>query len=82
MGDTSLQVSEEEKDLGVLIDHQLDFRKHYRTIIGRANRVLGMIRVSFACMNKSMFLSLYTSLVRPLLEYFVQEWSPYKKYIY
>ena len=52
MGDTSLQASEEEKDLGVLIDHQLEFGKHIRTIVGRANRVLGMIRVSFACMNK------------------------------
>ena len=79
MGDTSLQTSEEERDLGVLIDHQLDFGKHIRTIVGRANRVLGMIRVSFACMNKTMFLSLYTALVRPLLEYCVQVWSPYKK---
>ena len=67
MGDTNLQASEVERDLGVLIDHQLDFGKHIRTIVGRANRVLGMIRVSFACMNKTMFLSLYTSLVRPLI---------------
>ena len=82
MGDTSLQASEEERDLGVLIDHQLDFGKHIRTIVGRANRVLGMIRVSFACMNKTMFLSLYTALVRPLLEYCVQVWSPYILEIY
>ena len=79
MGDTSLEATEEEKDLGVLIDNKLDFGKHIRTIVGRANRVLGMIRVSFACMNITMFLSLYTSLVRPLLEYCVQVWSPYKK---
>ena len=79
MGDTNLQTTEEERDLGVLIDHQLDIGRYIRTIVGRANRVLGMIRVSFACMNKRMFLSLYTSLVRPLLEYCVQVWSPYKK---
>ena len=30
-------------------------------------------------MNIAMFLSLYISLVRPLLEYCVQVWSPYKK---
>ena len=39
--------------------------------------MLGMIRVSFACLNKKMFLNLYTSLIRPLLEYCVQVWSPH-----
>ena len=41
-----------------------------------------MIRVSFTCLNVPMLFNLYTSLVRPLLEYCVQVWSPYKrKYI-
>ena len=65
-----------------MIDQQPDFGKHIKTIVGRANRVLGMRRVSFACMNKSMFLSLYTSLyskLRLLLEYYVQEWASYKR---
>merc|ERR1712033_114749 len=82
MGDTVLEATEEEKDLGVLIDNKLDFGKHIRTIVGKANRVLGMIRVSFSCLNIPMMYNLYTSLVRPLLEYCVQVWSPYKnKYI-
>ena len=38
-----------------------------------------MIRVSFACLNVPMMYNLYTALVRPLLEYCVQVWSPYKK---
>ena len=50
MGDTNLQASEVERDLGVLIDHQLDFGKHIRTIVGRASRVLGMIRVYIICL--------------------------------
>ena len=73
-----LSTTEEEKDLGVLIDNKLDFGKHINSIVGRANRVLGMIRVSFACLNIQMFLNMYTALVRPLLEYCVQVWSPYK----
>ena len=79
MGDTSLEVTEEERDLGVIIDSQLDFGKHIRTIVARANRVLGLIRVSFKYMDKPMFVNLYIALVRPLLEYCVQVWSPYKR---
>ena len=79
MGGLTLEETKEERDLGVLIDNKLDFGKHIRSIVGKANRVLGMIRVSFACLNVPMMYNLYTSLVRPLLEYCVQVWSPYKK---
>ena len=41
-----------EKDLGVLIDFKLDFESHVNEIVGRTNRMVGMIRVSFACQNK------------------------------
>ena len=79
MGDRKLEVTEGERDLGVLIDRELEFGKHIKAIVGKANSILGLIRVSFACMNKTMFLNLYPALVRPLLEYCVQVWSPYKK---
>ena len=79
MGGSNLEVTEVEKDLGVLIDNKLDFGNHIRCIVGKANRVLGMIRVSFTCLNVPMLFNLYTALVRPLLEYCVKVWSPYKK---
>ena len=79
MGGSNLEVTEVEKDLGVLIDNKLDFGNHIRCIVGKANRVLGMIRISFTCLNVPMLFNLYTALVRPLLEYCVQVWSPYKK---
>lgn len=69
----------EEKDLGVLFDNQLDFGKHIRSIVGRANRMLGLIKISFDCMDREMFRNLYLVMVRPLLEYCVQVWSPYKQ---
>ena len=61
---------------GVLIDDKLDFGKHIKNIVNRANSVL-RIRYSFECLNKRMFLNLYTALIRPLIEYCVQVWSPH-----
>ena len=77
MGGTNLAVTSEEKDLGVLIDDKLNFRSHIKAIVSKANRVLGLIRIGFSCLDKDMFLNLYPVLVRPHLEYCVQVWSPH-----
>ena len=79
MSGKNLTETTEEKDLGVTIDCRLEYDKHIKNIVAKANRTLGMIRIAFNCLNKSMFLNLYKGLVRPLLEYCVQVWSPYKK---
>ena len=79
MGDGNLTVTSEEKDLGVTIDDRLEFDVHIKNIINRANRLLGLIKIGFSCLDKEIFLNLYTVLVRPLLEYCVQVWSPYKQ---
>ena len=82
MSGKNLTDTMEEKDLGVTIDCRLEFDKHIKNIVAKANRTLGMIRIAFTCLNKMVFLNLYKGLVRPLLEYCVQVWSPYKrKYI-
>ena len=75
-GETLLETTE-EKDLGVLIDNELKFTQHIRGIVAKANRMIGLIRISFECIDAEMFLNLYNSLVRPLLEYCVQAWSPH-----
>ena len=72
MGNAELTVTTEEKDLGVLVDNELHFGKHIKGIVNKANRMLGMIKIGFACLDKEIFLYLYPVLVRLLLEYFVQ----------
>ena len=82
MDGSDLTTTNEEKDLGVLIDDKLGFDKHIRSIVKKANRMLGLIKIGFSCLDKEIFMNLYPVLVRPLLEYCVQVWSPYKrKYI-
>ena len=41
--------------------------------------MLGMIKRSFTCLDEMIFMHLYPVLVRPLLAYCVQVWSPYKQ---
>ena len=43
----------------------------------KANRLLGMIRRSIEVKTKDIILPLYTTLIRPHLEYCVQAWRPY-----
>ena len=71
MDEKELIETVEEKDLGILIDCKLDFGNHIKEIVGRANRMIGLIRAAFACLNKKMFLNLYMALIQPLLEYCV-----------
>ena len=73
----TLKETKEEKDLGVLIDKDLKFSSHIKSIVAKANRMIGLIKISFESIDKEMFLILYKSLIRPLLEYCVHSWSPH-----
>ena len=79
MDGVELTVTTEEKDLGVLVDDKLDFGKHISEIVKKANRRIGLIKKGFDCLDKEMFMYLYPVLIRPLLEYCVQIWSPHKQ---
>ena len=45
----------------------------------KANCVLGMIKRNIKCKNAAIIMRLYKSLVRHILEYCIQAWSPYHK---
>ena len=77
MNGTNLTVTTEERNLGVLIDDKLSFNSHIKGIVKKANSMLGLIKIGFECFDKVMFMNLYPVMVRPLLEYCVQVWSPY-----
>ena len=43
----------------------------------KGNQILGMIRRTFSCKEKSIILKFYKSLVRPHLDYCIQAWRPH-----
>ena len=76
MNNKPLALSDEEKDLGVIIDSKLTFEKHIQAKINKANQIMGLIRRTIEYLNKENFKLLFTALVRPHLEYANAVWSP------
>ena len=71
-----------EKDLGIFMDSELTFSDHITEKVNKANSLVGIIRRCFSYLDKETFTRIYTSFVRPHLEYGQEIWSPYlRKYI-
>ena len=68
-----------EKDLGVHVDEKLTFEHHVEIVVNTANRMLGMIRTAYTFLDGPTLTKLYTSLIRPLLEYSNVAWTPVLK---
>ena len=66
----------EETDLGVTIDSELKFEDHISKKVSKANSIVGLIRRSFTHLDGELFKRLYTTFVRPHLEYAQSVWSP------
>lgn len=65
------------RDLGVLIDSKLSFEHHIRDKVCKANKMLGfLMRTCTRFRELRALLTLYFTIVRPLLEYNSPVWSP------
>ena len=60
-----LEYTDEEKDLGVIIDSKLKFELHISSNVNTANKIMGIIRRSFTYLDKTIFIHLFNALVRP-----------------
>ena len=67
----------EEKDLGIILNSSLKWDSHINAITTKANLVWGQIRNAFRFIDKYTFKLLFTSLVRPHLEYGAVVWNPF-----
>ena len=77
MNNSVLGITNEEKDLGIIITDDLLVSKHCASAYSKANKILGMIKRTIISRDSRLLLSLYKTLVRPHLEYCSSAWSPH-----
>ena len=65
-----------EKDLGVLVDTELNFESHIEHIVNRASSKKATILRNFSYRSKNVLVPLFKALVRPILEYANTVWDP------
>jgi len=66
-----------ELDLGVLVTSYFKFGAQCIAAEKKAQKILGFIKRIFIHRNRQTVMTLYKTLIRPILEYAVQFWSPY-----
>ena len=77
--DHCLEGTEIEKDLGVFISANLKAKTQVDRASAKAASVLGRLKNTFVSKNWRLWKKLYTTYVRPHLEYAVASWNPYLK---
>ena len=73
---THLEITEEEKDLGVIVDSKLKFSKHCDKVVNSANKLLGIMRRNFTFIDIKNFNLIYKGIVRPVIEYASSVYNP------
>ena len=68
---------DEENDLGIMFSRNFKFKSHIHKMVQKANKVLGVINRTFKYLDPNIMHLLYTSLVRPHLDYASNIWNPY-----
>ncbi|XP_065658503.1 uncharacterized protein LOC136083019 [Hydra vulgaris] len=74
---TTLEATTSERDLGIQITN--DLKVEIQSIIAscKANQMLGILKHTFQSCDASLWKQLYSTYIRPLLEFAIPAWKPH-----
>ena len=73
-----VEESKTEKDLGLRVSSSISWKDQIHSAISKANKTIGMLKNTFINRDIKLWKQLYTSMIRPHLEYVIQVWNPYQ----
>jgi Reverse transcriptase (RNA-dependent DNA polymerase)/Endonuclease-reverse transcriptase len=76
---TTIAAVNNQIDLGITVSHDLKWEDHILGIVKRANSIIYLVKKSFHNITGDIFIKIYKSFIRPVLEFGFQIWSPYFK---
>ena len=74
-----IKVTNSERDLGVQITNNLKFSEQVNIATSKAFKMLGLLKSTFSHRGQDMWKRLYTTYIRPQIEYAIPVWNPYLK---
>ena len=74
-----INYSSNQRDLGVLLNFNLDFALHYTSVVNKANSAAYNILKCFNSQRPKVMMRAFNVYVRPILETFSQVWNPHRK---
>ena len=74
-----IEKTESERDLGIQVWANLKYDAQVSKSASKANSMLGILKRTFVTRNIDIWKKLYTTYVRPHLEFAVAAWNPYLK---
>ena len=71
MGFNNANVSQckSQKHLGIILDSKLTFEDHYKTVLSKTNRAIGLLRKLQNLLPREALITIYKAFVRPHLDY-------------
>ncbi|MCA9388033.1 MAG: reverse transcriptase family protein, partial [Candidatus Andersenbacteria bacterium] len=77
--ESTLKKTTRERDLGIIITPDLKWQDQVCSSAAKASRMLGVLKNTFTTRDAMLWKKLYTTYIRPHLEFAVAAWNPYLK---
>ena len=74
-----IEKTESERDLGIQVTSNLKYNDQVSKAASKGNSTLGMLKRTFVTRNTNIWKKLYTTYIRPHLEFAISAWNPYLK---